>query len=128
MSQASERSTLDLSQFTPEQQSEIEKILKNTRPQSSTNRKPVQLTKPTKQVKEPETKKRVRTRRMSKVNGFTMLMHLTSDNKSIRIQCVDSPEEFVLIPIDWALAKKAAKALANFVKAKVELDSFRTHL
>lgn len=125
---AAKKNTLDVSAFTPEQIAQLKSMFQNapaSAPQEPTPQDALSVVTPkAKKESVPEGKKRVRTKRMQKVNGHSVLMYLLPDGKNIRVTCLEDPQEVVLVGPDWAQAKKAAKALTNYVKAKLELRSF----
>lgn len=75
-------------------------------------------------IVKPKGEPRLKTKRMRKINGYSFLSHLT-DDKHIRVSCLDDMDQYVVVPADWSLATKGAKVLATYVKAKDELVEFK---
>jgi len=83
-----------------------------------------------KPAKEKAKKTRVRTKRMAKLSGYTILMYQTPE-KALRVNCLDAmPEEYIVLPKgkDWKDAKKAGRVLVDFIKAKKAYEELKAVL
>jgi hypothetical protein len=121
--------SFDINDLSPEEAEQLQKLLNkkaNIAAPPVTPQDSLSVVKNKTRGKIVETKKRVRTRRMHKVNGLTMLMFLHADEKHIVLQCLEDMADVLTLPLDWALAKKAAKVLANYVKAKRDLQEYQS--
>ena len=111
-----------ISGFTPEQKRELKELLASTgHIQTPANGATLSV------VKEKDTSaKRTRTRRMSKIGALSFLMHTVDNGKKIRVSCLEDLEQFIVVKLDWELAKRAAKVIGTYVKAKNSLVEFKS--